>query len=205
MKTKMTSYKVYGAWEYDREISDLNRLSKEGWQLEKGGCFHSKFVRNENVRYLYQLDYAPNLEDKERYLSFFREQGWEYINSTYNGWHYFRRDYQENIAYENAEIYTDKESLLEMQGRYYKILRCFAILFSILSAVCVFHMVIEQSIKMLNIAICDVSCALMMWLVVINIKRRQNGQKELIPIKGQVFIAIWIAILICEFVVTFIF
>ena len=37
MKSHMTSRKVYGVWEYDREINDLNRLSEQGWQLE-----HSK-------------------------------------------------------------------------------------------------------------------------------------------------------------------
>lgn len=202
MRTRMTSHKVYGVWEYEQEIADLNKLSEEGWQLEKGGCFHSSFIRNDKVRYLYQLDYAPKLEDKERYLSFFCEQGWEYINSTYNGWHYFRRAYQDNMPYEKTEIYTDKESLLEMQGRYYRVLRCFGILYSVLAAVCIVRMLMQQRIDILPATICDALCAVMMWIVVVNIKRRQNGEKELLPIKGQLFVSLFMVITIIMFFIT---
>ena len=86
------SFKVYSAWNYQREIEDLNRASEQGWQLVKGGCFHSVFEKNPNVQYRYQLDYR-RIDNMGRYIETFREQGWEYVNSVFNGWHYFRKLY----------------------------------------------------------------------------------------------------------------
>ena len=87
-----TSFKMYSAWNYQKEIEDLNKASLEGWQLKKGGGFHSTFVKNPDVCYRYQLDYG-RIDDMGRYIETFREQGWEYINSTFNNWHYFRKAY----------------------------------------------------------------------------------------------------------------
>ncbi len=112
-----TSYKVYAAWDYQREVEDLNRASEQGWQLVKGGCFHSRFVKNEALRYRYQLDYRK-VDEMGRYIETFREQGWEYVNSTFNGWHYFRKLYDPSLPEEAYEIFTDRESLREMKGRW---------------------------------------------------------------------------------------
>ena len=30
---------MYSAWDYTREIEDLNKRSEQGWQLMKGGLF----------------------------------------------------------------------------------------------------------------------------------------------------------------------
>lgn len=111
------SYKAYSAWNYQKEIEDLNAASEQGWQLVKGGCFHSKFVKNPDIRYRYQLDYR-RIEDMGRYIETFREQGWEYINSTFNGWHYFRKLYDPMLPEEAYEIFTDRESLHEMNNRW---------------------------------------------------------------------------------------
>ncbi len=112
-----TSFRVYSAWNYQKEVEDLNRASEQGWQLVKGGCFHSKFVRNPDIRYRYQLDYGK-IENMGRYIETFREQGWEYINSTFNGWHYFRKLYDPSLPEEEYEIFTDRESLKEMNTRW---------------------------------------------------------------------------------------
>lgn len=120
MKRKVKrSLRMYSAWDYQREIEDLNRASEQGWQLVRGGSFHSKFVKNPDIRYRYQLDYR-DVEDMGRYIETFREQGWEYVNSTFNGWHYFRKIYDPTQPEENYEIYTDRESLDEMNGRWAK-------------------------------------------------------------------------------------
>ena len=115
-KTKY-SLMVYSAWNYEKEIDDLNKASEQGWQLVKGGCFHSKFEKNPDVRYRYQLDYQK-IDNKGRYIETFREQGWEYINSTFNGWHYFRKLYDPSLPEEEYEIFTDRESLQQMKGRW---------------------------------------------------------------------------------------
>ena len=50
-KNAKISFKVYSAWNYQKEIEDLNEASRQGWQLVKGGCFHSKFVKNPEIWY----------------------------------------------------------------------------------------------------------------------------------------------------------
>ncbi len=120
-KEYKTSHKVYTAWNYEKEIEDLNKASAEGWQLIKGGCFHSKFKRNDDIQYRYQLDYPGMIEDMGRYIETFREQGWEYINSTFNGWHYFRKIYDPSLPDEEYEIFTDHSSLKEMNGHWVRL------------------------------------------------------------------------------------
>ena len=128
-------FMIYSAWNYEKEIEDLNALSKKGWQLVKGGCFSSLFEKNPNVQYRYQLDYGK-IEKSGRYMEIFREQGWEYVNSTFNGWHYFRKQNDESLPEEEYEIYTDRESLQEMRGRWVKVavicmivIACIALMF----------------------------------------------------------------------------
>ncbi len=112
-----TSFKMYSAWNYQKEIEDLNKASLEGWQLKKGGSFHSTFVKNPDVCYRYQLDYG-RIDDMGRYIETFREQGWEYVNSTFNGWHYLRKLYDPSLPEEAYEIFTDRQSLQEMNRRW---------------------------------------------------------------------------------------
>lgn len=119
-KTTKTSYRAYFAWNYQKELKALEEKSRQGWQLVKGGCFHSKYTRDDGAVYRYALDYNNDLkpEDMARYRETFQEQGWEYINSTFNGWHYFRKEYDPALPESAYEIYTDDESLCQMQDRW---------------------------------------------------------------------------------------
>ena len=45
MKDTKRVFGAYAAWNYTREIDDLNRMSDNGWQLTKGGIF-SNFYKN---------------------------------------------------------------------------------------------------------------------------------------------------------------
>ena len=92
-------------------------MSEKGWQLVKGGLFSNLYQKNEDLRYRFQIDYNPKIQDMGRYIETFREQGWEYVNSTINGWHYFRKLYDE-AAGEDYEIYNDSQSLKEMQAKW---------------------------------------------------------------------------------------
>ena len=118
-KTKR-SWKAYAAWDYHKEIEDLNKASEQGWQLTIGGCFSSKFVKNPDVRYRYQMDFRK-VSDMGRYIETFREQGWEYVNSTFNGWHFFRKLYDPALPEAAYEIFTDRESLREMHRRWARV------------------------------------------------------------------------------------
>ena len=122
---RKTSYQCYMAWDYDVEESELDQKSREGWQLEKGGCFHSTFVKNTDVCYRHRLDYNPDAmkdpAEKERYIAAFEDGGWEFINCTFNGWIYLRKPYQEGMAEEEFAIYSDGESLMGMFERFRKL------------------------------------------------------------------------------------
>lgn len=124
MKRK-TSFRVYTAWNYDKEENDLDKFSREGWQLVIGGCFHSVFEKDETVSYRNRIDFNPkilnNKNERERYVSFFEEMGWEFINVTFNGWCYFRKLYNEEVPESDYEIYTDKDSYTEMLKRWLKL------------------------------------------------------------------------------------
>ncbi len=130
-----TSCRAYMVWNYRQEIEDLNRASEQGWQLVRGGCFHSRFVKNPDLRFRYQMDWR-NVEDMGRYVETFREQGWEYINSTFNGWHYFRKFYDPALKEEDYEIVTDRESLLAMRRRWSRMLLALGAAVLVYTAVC---------------------------------------------------------------------
>ena len=112
-------FRVYPAWDYQQEITDLNRASEQGLQLVHAGLFLSKFERKSGVRYRYQADYRRlNGTEMHRYLGLFEEQGWEHVNSTFNGWHVFRKRYDPALPESAYEIYTDTASMREMQRRW---------------------------------------------------------------------------------------
>ena len=118
MKQIKRRYTMYPAWEYKQEIADMNALSDKGWQLKKGGCFRSVFYWNDTARYRYALDYNNHIDDPARYRDTFAEQGWEFLNDTFNGWHFFRKRYDPSLPPEEYEIYTDEQSVREMAGRW---------------------------------------------------------------------------------------
>lgn len=149
------SYRLYPAWNYEKEIEDLNLASEQGWQLVRGG-FHSRFLKNADLRYRYQMDFRK-VEDMGRYLETFREQGWEYISSTFNGWHYFRKLYDPALPEEAYEIFTDRESLQEMSGRWARLALRLGALAWVFALVCAVWMVLQPHlptlIQMLVLAI----------------------------------------------------
>lgn len=143
-----TYYSAYPAWNYPEEIRDLNRASEKGWQLVKGGRFHSKFVYNPDVRYCYQMDYR-HVDEMMRYIETFREQGWEYISSTFNDWHYFRKVYDPSLPEEAYEIFTDRESLREMKSRFVKFSLLLGILLGIYALLCLVRLLDRPSLPIL--------------------------------------------------------
>jgi hypothetical protein len=140
---------VYSAWNYELEVEDLNRMSEQGWQLIKGGCFSNKFKKNNEIQYRYQLDYRPQIEDMGRYIETYREQGWEYVNSIFNGWHYFRKLYAPGTDEREYEIFTDTASLNEMNKRWAMVGSVAAGVFGIYTILLFIHLVMQPSLHAL--------------------------------------------------------
>ncbi len=124
-KHTKTSYAAYAAWNVETEELTLNRQSAKGWQLQRGGCFHTVYEADDTARYIHKIDYNPDMtkesEEKSRYIDMYAQQGWEYVNSTYNGWHYFRKLYDETLPIGEYEIYTDTESYSAMMKRWIRL------------------------------------------------------------------------------------
>lgn len=171
---------IYSAWNYELEVEDLNEMSAKGWQLIKAGCFSNKFKKNTEIQYRYQLDYNPSIEEKGRYLETFREQGWEYVSSTFNGWHYFRKLYDASRPEEEYEIFTDVSSVKEMNSRWAIAgMVCVAILFVYL-AVQVLLMVIQPKFTTLfGILYLGVIFAVILRGVLVMRKQEANKKSKL--------------------------
>lgn len=153
MKNIKVERAVYAAWDYELEIEHLNRMSEQGWQLIHGGCFRTKYERNDSVVYRYQLDHNMKIDNRMRYIDTYREQGWEYINSTFNGWHYFRKPYDPSKPAEEYEIYSDRPSKEEMAGRLGRVLTVLAVMVGLLFAASVIDFVMQPSMAMIGIIV----------------------------------------------------
>ena len=183
MKYIITSHKFYGVWEYEREENDLNEASKNGLQLIKGGCFHSTFCRDDSVRYIYQLDYCPKIADKDRYIECFQDAGWEYINSTFNGWHYFRRPYEAGLSLEDVKIYTDRDSLYAMENRWCGGLRALSILTLLSGLLCIVTVLYRHGpVNVQNLTLIAEAAAMLILsatfsIALKNVKHIRQGEK----------------------------
>lgn len=165
------SYKAYAAWNYEKEEEYINENGNNGWQLVKGGCFHSVYEKDNSKRYVYKIDYNPETMkesiEKKRYIEMFEDLGWEYINSTYNGWNYFRKEYDENSDAREYEIYSDNCSYTEMLGRWCKLGKVIFVINLIAALLYTF-----MAIKSMNILI-GIE-AIVFWMLFIWIKRGLN-------------------------------
>ena len=178
MKEYKRVWNVYSAWDYTREIEDLNKMSDNGWQLIKGGCFSNRYKKNDSMRYRYQLDFNTNIEDMGRYIETFREQGWEYVNSTFNGWHYFRKHYDQ--AGDDYEIYSDTESLKEMQSKWQKIGTIFSVVLVIMAILNGFLCVIDYKLPsvLLTLTLIIEASVLGRGIYVMRNPQRADGHKR---------------------------
>ena len=178
---------IYAAWNYELEVEELNKMSEQGWQLIKGGLFSNKFKKNQEVQYRYQLDFQPSIEEKGRYLETFREQGWEYVNSTFNGWHYFRKLYDACQSEEQYEIFTDTASMREMNNRWAIVGMVLTTLLVIYLAIQILYMIICPILpRLINILYLGFVLAVFIRGVVImkNTGKRKNAKfdKWLTPV-----------------------
>ncbi|WP_070000218.1 DUF2812 domain-containing protein [Cellulosilyticum sp. I15G10I2] len=196
MKRIKRSFRLYAAWEYEKEEEDLNAASQRGWQLAKGGCFSSTFYKDESVRYIYQLDYRPHNIDMDRYKETFEEQGWTYINSTFNGWHYFCKLYKEGECIEDYKIYTDRESLYEMQNRWVGLVTTCFFLYLVFAGIHVVHFIRSKEVSLLIQAIAFILLTITFGLGVYNLRRRRKGLKSGMGLPIQIILPLAIVLLI---------
>lgn len=175
MNKEKTCYRAYTAWNYEKEEDFINENSRKGWQLVKGGCFHSRYKKDDSKKYVYKIDYNPdtikNSLYKERYINMFEDLGWKYINSTYNGWNYLKKEYDENNDASEYEIYTDNSSYKEMLNRWCKLGKVIFIIELICALLYTFKSIIQRDIFLGIEAVC-------FWGIIIWIKNGINKMNK---------------------------
>lgn len=129
----------------------LDQASAEGWQLVKiGSRIHYEW--NPSVRYRYQMDYR-NVDDLDRYLELFREQGWEQVCAVVSG-RYFRKRWDPSLPEEAYEIFTDPESRQQFRRRLSKGALFCCILYALNIVLCGFILLKHYSTSNLCRALC---------------------------------------------------
>ncbi|OGO12443.1 MAG: hypothetical protein A2Y93_09090 [Chloroflexi bacterium RBG_13_68_17] len=114
--TKVRKFKVFPAWQDDKEESWLQAMAQQGLHLTQPlfPCVYT-FVRGAPADVAYRFDYVPRMsrDEFEVYLQVFRDAGWEYLGQM-AGWHYFRKPVRPGEA---PEIFTDAASKIRKYRR----------------------------------------------------------------------------------------
>ncbi|MCL6625020.1 MAG: DUF2812 domain-containing protein [Alicyclobacillus shizuokensis] len=117
MHAKETKRLVFWVnWNYEKREKWFDRMSAQGLHLQQPGLFLNTFVRDDQVRYVYRLDYQPQLRKpalQGDYVTLFQDAGWEHLGQC-AGWHYFRQPWQPG---REQKLYTDRTSLLQHYKR----------------------------------------------------------------------------------------
>lgn len=136
----------------EERLRALDQASAEGWQLVKVGSFRIHYKKDPNVRYRYQMDYR-NVDDLDRYLELFREQGWEQVCAVGSG-RYFRKRWDPSLPEEAYEIFTDPESRQQFRSRLSKGALFCCILYALNVVLCGFILLKHYSTSNLCRALC---------------------------------------------------
>ena len=125
------------------------------------------------------------------------------MNSTFNGWHYFKKIYKEGMSADEIVIYTDRESLYEMQSRWMRLMKTFAIIFTLMMIVYTIGGIMTHHNPIIIEGLVIGLMGLTMGLGVRSANQKRQGKKESFYIKMQwvfpVAVIILVAILIYSF------
>jgi hypothetical protein len=111
----MKKFKLFWAWEDEKEEKWLADMSRRGWHLEAPGFpgfYH--FVKGEPRDHAYCLDFRTgSLKSLQEYLQICRDAGWEMIGRM-GSWYYFRKECRDG---EKAEFFSDRQSKVQKYQR----------------------------------------------------------------------------------------
>lgn len=115
-KTKIRFFTIA---DYLEEENWLREQHRNGLKLKNlvVPCFYI-FEECTPEDVVYRLDYRNSMESSE-YMQLFRDYGWEYFESCV-GWLYFRKPMSEITDANDAEIFSDNMSRIQMVQRIVK-------------------------------------------------------------------------------------
>ncbi len=112
---RRTVYKLFWAWNYDKEEEWLNEMANKGLALVAIGFCNYTFedcVPGEYTVRLELLKNTPTHAESERYIKFVEETGVEYLGSIAR-WVYFRKKREQG----EFDIYSDFDSRIAHLNR----------------------------------------------------------------------------------------
>lgn len=114
-----TCYRLFMAWQEEKETRWLENMSKQGWHLADVKLIQYIFIQGEPKDVIYKLDYKTNRgADFDDYVALFQDSGWEYVAKLHH-WIYFRADANKMA---DQDIYTDNQSRIQKYKSLLKIL-----------------------------------------------------------------------------------
>lgn len=112
---KKTIYKLYWAWQFDKEEKWLNECSAKGLHLTDVGLFRYTFEEGQPGAYSHKLELLknwPNHPESVAYIHFLEETGVEMVGSIFR-WIYFRK----KTELGQFDLYSDLDSRINHLNR----------------------------------------------------------------------------------------
>lgn len=115
---KKVVHRTFFIWKFDEEQKWLNKMSQDGWLLNRVSFCTYEFEQGEKDKYQYAIELLDGMvcsKKNREYLEFVEETGIKYIGRTGN-WAYFRKEKDREYEF---NMYSDKESKLKYLKRIY--------------------------------------------------------------------------------------
>lgn len=112
MTKRITKIRMFTIADFEEEEKWLSEEHSKGWKLVKSYIIFYRFEKCKPTEVVYRLAYRNAKEDGD-YLQFFADYGWEYVGNCI-GWIYFRKPVSLLDADKENELYSDKESKVQM-------------------------------------------------------------------------------------------
>ena len=114
MTERMTKYRWFWVWDFEKEERWLNEMAANGWTLvEVGYCCYT-FEKTDDNEYTVRLEMHPFDED---YISFMEQTGAEYIGRVLQ-WIYFRKKSELG----RFDIFSDLDSRISHLSKIHKMI-----------------------------------------------------------------------------------
>lgn len=120
--TPVTKFKLFWAWQDEKEEAWLHEMSAQGLHLQAlpFPCLY-QFESGRPRDAIYRMDFIVDRKNYENYLQLFKDAGWEHLGEM-GGWQYFRTEAGEGTV---PEIYTDPDSKAQKYQRLMAVLVVF--------------------------------------------------------------------------------
>ena len=114
MTERMTKYRWFWVWDFEKEERWLNEMAANVWTLVEVGYCRYTFEKTDDTEYTVRLEMHPFDED---YISFMEQTGAEYIGRVLQ-WIYFRKKSELG----RFDIFSDLDSRISHLSKIHKMI-----------------------------------------------------------------------------------